>query len=346
MGAPRIQRPQSGRAGRGFFGGRSMIGVDEPDHRRLRGLVSRAFTPRYIESLRPRIQALADSLLDRVEPQGAMDLVADFAYPLPINVISDMLGVPPTERDQLRAWSEAIAGDASGPPDPERHAKLGAFGAYTARLVAEKRARPAGRPRQPAHANRGGGRPAGRGRAPGDGRPARSSPAIETTSNLIGNGMLALLDHPEQLAHLQANPDLIPAAVEELLRYCAPVMSPAPRFVTADTTLGGQALREGDALMVVLASADRDAAQFSDPEDLAIARELNRHIAFGQGIHFCLGAPLARLEGQIAFATLLRRLPGLRLAIPRAEVRWRGGLQPARPGRPARHVLTGSAGGR
>jgi cytochrome P450 len=324
-GAPRMQRPESGRAGRGFFGGRSMISVDEPDHRRLRSLVSRAFTPRYIESLRPRVEALADALLDRVQPQGAMDLVADFAYPLPINVISDMLGVPAGERDQLRAWSEAIAGGAAGAADPARFAKLSAFGEYTARLVAEKRRRPQDDlVSQLAQIEEAGDR------LDEDELLAMVGLLIfaghETTSNLIGNGALALLDHPAQMARLHADPGLIPQAVEELLRYCAPVMSPAPRFATEDTTLGGQPVRRGDALMVVLASADRDAAQFRDPEDLEIARALNRHIAFGQGIHFCLGAPLARLEGQIAFATLLRRLPDLRLAIPRADVRWRGGL--------------------
>jgi cytochrome P450 len=284
----------------GFFGGPSMLDFDEPDHGRLRMLVSRVFTPRYIEGLRPRVQMLADTLLDRVEPLRRMDVVADYAYPLPINVICDILGVPPEEREQIN--------------NPE----------YQQMLVRERRANPqddlisqlvqieeAGDQLSEAE--------------------LRGMVGIlifaghETTSSMIGSGTLALLDNPDQMARMKAEPEVIPAAVEELLRYCAPVINPAPRFAREDIEIAGQMIRKGDVVLVALASANHDESHFSDPEELDIARQMNRHIAFGQGIHYCLGAPLARLEGEVAFATLLRRMPNLRLAIPRDQISWRGG---------------------
>lgn len=305
-----------------IFMGRSMISVDEPDHRRLRGLVSKAFTPRYIASLRPSIQQIADELLDRVHDQGKMDVVHDYGYPLPITVISDMLGVPHQMRDSIRQWSEGLV---SGEFSEDRVRRANAFSEYVVELVAEKR------------------------RHPGDDLTSQLIQledegdrldeaellsmigllifaGHETTSNLISIGTLVLLDHPDQFERLKANPALIPSAVEELLRVNGPVFAPAPRFVTEDTDFAGQHLTKGDMIVVVLSSADRDERQFTDPDDLDIARSLNRHIAFGQGIHICLGAPLARLEGDIAFTTLLRRMPDLKLAIPREEVQWRGNV--------------------
>jgi len=311
------------RAGVGnIFVGRSMINVDEPDHRRLRGLVSKAFTPKYIASLRPSIQQIADELLDRVQAQGKMDLVRDYAYPLPITVISDMLGVPHQMRDSIRQWSEGLVG---GDFSEDRIQRANAFSEYVVELVAEKR------------------------RHPGDDLTSQLIQledegdhldetellsmigllifaGHETTSNLISIGTLVLLDHPDQLQQLKADPTLVPSAVEELLRINGPVFSTAPRFVTTDTDFAGQHLSKGDMIMIALSSADRDERQFTDPDDLDIARSLNRHIAFGQGIHICLGAPLARLEGDIAFTTLLQRMPDLKLAIPREEVQWRGNV--------------------
>lgn len=146
----------------------------------------------------------------------------------------------------------------------------------------------------------------------------------ETTSNLIGNGMLMLFDYPTQFQRLKADLSLVPTAVEEFLRYNGPVLSPAPRYATEDVILGGQQIQKGDMVLTVLGSANRDESQFTQPDELDIARSLNRHVAFGQGIHVCLGAPLARLEGDIAFTTLLRRLPQVGLAIPRHAVKWRG----------------------
>ena len=301
----------------------SMISVDEPDHRRLRGLVSKAFTPKYIQSLRPSIQQIADELLDRVQQQGHVDLVNDYAFPLPITVISDMLGVPTESRQIIREWSDTLTGAMDAGQRGARRDRTRVFTDYLVQLIAEKRQHPQNDLiSQLVQIEEAGDRL--------DENEMLSMIALlvfaghETTSNLIGIGTLMLLDHPEQMERLKQDPSLIPSAVEELLRYNGPVLSPAPRFASADVTLAGQQIHKGDMILVVLGSANRDESQFTHPEELEVARSLNRHIAFGQGIHICLGAPLARLEGDIAFTTLLRRMPNLRLAIPRAEVTWRG----------------------
>lgn len=309
-----------------FFGQSSLLSLDEPAHRRLRGLVSKAFTPKYIQGLRPSIQRIADDLIDRVEKQGSMDLVNDYAYPLPINVISDILGVPTDQREQLRDWSEAISNGSSSDGNPqERWSKIQAFTRYVVQLVAEKRQQPADdlvsqlvqMEQEGDHLNE-------------NELLALVGLLIfaghETTSNLIGIGTLTLLDHPEQLEKLKADPQLVPSAVEELLRVNGSVVFPVPRFATEEVELAGQHISRGDLLLVVLGSANHDEHQFTDSEDLDIARSLNRHIAFGYGIHVCLGAPLARLEGDIAFTTLFRRLPHLRLAVPHESIIWRGNL--------------------
>lgn len=306
-----------------FVNGRnSMLSVDDPDHRRLRGLVSKVFTPRYIEGLRPRVQELADELLDEVQAQGQMDVVKDYAFPLPINVISEMLGVPRADRSQVRVWSAAMAtGLGLGRQEPGVVAHMRAFGAYTAQLVAEKRRQPADDLISQLVAIE----------EEGD----RLSEAEllsmitllifaghETTSNLIATGTLMLLDHPAQLERIKADLSLVPAAIEELLRFNGPATIAGPRFARKDTELAGQQIKQGDILIPVLLSANRDESQFTQSEELDIARTLNRHIAFGHGIHVCLGAPLARLEGDIAFTTLLKRMPNLRLSIPRESITW------------------------
>jgi len=305
----------------GLFG-QSMISVDEPDHKRLRGLVSKAFTPKYIQSLRPHIQQIADELLDKVQDQGHMDLVRDFAYPLPINVISDMLGVPRKNREQIRVWAEALAGGGRNDGE-ERFGRVRSFSAYVVQLVAEKRQHPQDdllsqliqMEEEGDHLSEA---------------ELLSMAGLlifaghETTSNLISIGTLMLLDHPDQLEKLKADLGLVPSAVEELLRFNGPVLTPVPRFATEAIELGGQSIQKGDMVITALASANRDESQFTDPDELDIARSLNRHIAFGQGIHTCLGAPLARLEGDIAFTTLLKRMPHLRLAVPRETISWRG----------------------
>lgn len=305
-----------------FFTGKSMLFVDEPDHRRLRGLVSKAFTPKYMESLRPRVQEIADELLDRVQAQGEMDLVKDYAYPLPINVILDMLGVPEADRAQIHVWSAAIAnGLGLGRKDPGVDGHLRAFGEYTAQLVAEKRRHPAEDLISHLIA------------IEEEGDRLSEAELIsmitllifaghETTSNLIATGSLILLDHPEELEKLKADLSLVPSALEELLRFQGPATIAGPRFAKEDTELAGQLIKKGDVIFPVLKSANRDERQFTQPEELDITRTINRHLAFGHGIHMCLGAPLARVEGIVAFTTLLKRLPNLRLNVPREKVSW------------------------
>jgi len=309
--------------GLGGLLGQSMIAVDEPDHRRLRSLVSKAFTPKYIQSLRPRIQRIADELVDRVQDQGRLDLVNGYAFPLPINMISNMLGVPSEGQALIREWSELFSGGAARQEETSRIVLTRTFAEYLVQLIAEKRAHPQDDLiSQLVQIEEAGDRL--------DEDELLSMIALlifaghETTSNLIGNGMLMLFDNPAQFQRLKADLSLVPTAVEEFLRYNGPALSPAPRYATEEVTLGGQHIQKGDMVLTMLGSANHDESQFTQPEELDIARSLNRHVAFGRGIDVCLGAPLARLEGDIAFTTLLRRLPQVRLAIPRNAVKWRG----------------------
>jgi cytochrome P450 PksS len=303
---------------------RDMLQADPPDHTRLRGLVSQAFTPRMIEQLRPRIQQIADTLLDALQDKGRMDLIADFALPLPITVISEMLGIPASDRAQFRDWSHALVnatGDiAALAHDATIAASMEAFRRYIIGLLAEKRAHP------------------------GDdlttsliqveerGDALSEDELISmifllivaghvTTVNLIGNGTLALLEHPDQLRLLRQDPSLLPAAIEELLRYTPPVTF-TTRWASEDVPLHGQVIHKGEMVFISLAGADMDPAQFPHPDTLDLTREEKQHLAFGKGIHYCLGAPLARLEGQIAIGTLLHRLPQLRLACAPEELAW------------------------
>ncbi|XSG76382.1 cytochrome P450 family protein [Herpetosiphon llansteffanensis] len=311
------QTAAEGAEDRSFLGAKSMVSADGAEHSRLRSLVAKAFTPRYIENLRPRIQELADELLDQVQAQGSMDLVHDYAYPLPINVISEMLGVPVDERDQMRLWSDALTSHS-----PESQGQLREFAMYVQKLIADKRRNPQDDLISKLVELE----------ATGDALSESELLATagllifaghETTSNLLSIGSLMLLDHPEQRARLQAEPRLIPAAVEELLRFNGPIFSPAPRFALEDLELAGQSIRRGDLVLVALGSANHDESVFSNPEELNVARQISRQLAFGHGVHFCLGAPLARLEGEIAFTSLLQRMPNLRLAVPREQIAWR-----------------------
>ena len=291
-----------------------MLFRDPPDHTRLRALVNRAFTPRVIENLRSRIQQIVEQLLDRAQDAGAMDVIADLAYPLPVTVICDMLGVPPGDRDRIRQWSADVARslDAIGlPADPEivergrsaRHA----LGDYFRGLIPERRTRPqADLLSLLIAAEERGDR--------------LSEGELLAMCILLGNGMLALLRHPEQLTRLRSEPALIQSAVEELLRYDSPVQRTA-RMTTVGVELGGRKIDEGSMVVAAIGAANRDPAHFADPDRLDISRRDNHHIAFGFGIHFCPGAPLARVEGQIAIGALLRRMPGLRLQVLTPE--WR-----------------------
>jgi cytochrome P450 len=305
--------------------GQSMLFQDPPDHTRLRTLVSKAFTPRVIEGMRGHIQHVVDGLLDTVEAAGRMDVVADLAYPLPVIVICEMVGVPAEDRDKFRDWSYAIARslDAIAVPNEELARRANeaqdALTQYFARLIEERRRAPrADLLSALIAAEEAGDR--------------LSTPELfatgillfiaghETTVNLIGNGTLALLKNPDQLQRLRAEPGLIAGAVEELLRYDSPVQRTG-RLLYEDVTIDGKTIPKGSIAVALIGAANRDPAHFPDPDRLDITRSDNRHLAFGWGIHFCLGAPLARLEGQIAFGTLLRRFP--RLALGAEEVEYR-----------------------
>jgi cytochrome P450 PksS len=288
----------------------------------LRNLVSKAFTPRMIEQLRPRIQQITDELLDAVQEKGTMDLIADFAFPLPLTVIAEMLGIPVAERQQFRAWTQALLASLAAPEKESAGMTAAeAFIAYIKTLLASKRTHP------------GDDLTSNLLLAEEQGDTLSENELItmiwllivgghETTVNLLGDGVLALLQHPEQISLLQHNPALLSSTIEELLRYTAPVLFSGARWASEDIPLHGQVIRKGELVRVSLSAANTDPQQFSDPETLDITRKINQHLAFGKGIHYCLGAPLARLEGQIAIGTLLQRLPDLRLACEPEQLSW------------------------
>lgn len=300
-----------------------MLNKDGADHQRLRNLVNKAFTTRMINNLQPRVQSIADTLLDQVIARGEMNLIDEYAFPIPLVVIGELLGVPADDRSRFRDWSDAFVVPARNEAEWEHHRLLlEEFIAYLARVFTERRHHPqqdlitALLEAEEA----------------GDRLSEEELYAMvvllivaghETTVNLIGNGTLALLRNANQLAYLRAHPDEMGAAVEELLRYDGPVERATIRFAAEDTELGGQQLRRGDAVTVVLGSANRDAEQFAHAEQLDLQRPENRHLAFGYGVHYCIGAPLARMEGRIALNTLLQRLPKLRLAAPVEHLSWR-----------------------
>jgi cytochrome P450 len=306
--------------------GLSMLDRDPPDHTRLRGLVSKAFTPLALEGLRPHIQQIVDGLLDEAQRRGSMDLIEEFAYPLPVRVICEMLGVPVKDHERFKQWGLDIARGLDAimlPPDSEvavrSIAGRRALSNYFRELIAERRAAPRDDMLSALIA------------AEEAGDKLNEDELLatcilllvaghETTVNLIGNGTLALLRHPAELRKLRENSALITTAVEELLRFDGPVQRTA-RIPSEDITIGGVTIGKGEMVMPFLGAADRDPAQFPDPDRLDITRADNRHIAFGLGIHFCLGAPLARMEGQIAINTLLARLPRLALATDRPKFR-------------------------
>ncbi|MBX3057166.1 MAG: cytochrome P450 [Anaerolineae bacterium] len=310
----------------------NMLFADPPDHTRLRALVSQAFTPRRVEQAAPRIQAAADDLLDKAAAAGALELIADYALPLPLMVISEMLGIPPADQADVADWSQAIISPGGrGLGQRLRKQKMRALVAYLEQMFAN-------RSRQPqddlvtalVQARMEAGDRLSQ---------AELSSMValllvtghETTVNLIGNGALALLLHPAQLAWLRANEGgrataVWHTAVEELLRYDGPVETSTTRWVRADFTFKGHRMRRGDVVRVSLASANRDPAQFANPDEPDLARADNKHLAFGHGIHYCLGAPLARLEGQIGLQTLFTRFPGIQLAAPPDELVWRPGV--------------------
>ncbi|KAB8141172.1 cytochrome P450 [Chloroflexia bacterium SDU3-3] len=303
--------------------GQHMLSQDPPDHTRLRSLVSKAFTPRMMEQMRPRIQQIADGLIDQVQARGSMDLIEDYAFLLPITVIAELLGIPVEDRDRFRAWSDVVVANE---PTPARMALLTKvyteFSAYLGDLVAKRRAEPQEDLISALVRTEEAGD-----RLSEDELLSMVFLLIvaghETTVNLIGNGALALLLHPDQRELLRERPELLPSAIEEFLRYDGPVETSTLRFAKEDMEFQGVPMQRGDIVIVVLSSANRDSSRFADADALDITRGDNRHVAFGHGIHYCLGAPLARIEGQIAIGTLFRRLPDLALGISIEELRWR-----------------------
>ena len=305
---------------------RNMLNLDPPHHTRLRGLVQQVFTPRLIEQMRDRIQRLTDELLDKVQAAGRMDLIRDYALVLPTTIIAEMLGVPVKDRHKFHYWSNAIvAAASSGWAMVMAVPSAWAILRYIGTIIKKRRAHPQDDLVSALV----------RAEAAGDSLGEDELLAMiflllvaghETTVNLIGNGVLALLQHPDEMARLRDNPALIRVAVEELLRYDSPVELATERFAREDVTIAGVTIPRGDMVFGVIASANRDERQFPSPDALDITREPNKHLSFGLGTHFCLGAPLARLEGQIALSTLLRRGADLRLAVAPRALRWRRGL--------------------
>ncbi len=306
---------------------KQMLFMDAPAHTRLRKLYSAAVTPRRVESMASEIQDIADQLLDLVVSGGRMDVIADFANPFPATVSAGLLGVPVSHHQQLKAWS-ADFGEMLGnfQHNPGRVARVlrsvEDMTAYFRDAIAQQRIRPRdGLIRSLMDAEVEGSR------LTEDEVIANIIVTMvggqETTTNLIGNGLLTLLRQPERLAELRDDPTIIDSAVEELLRFESPSQH-TMRLAPQDVMLGGKLIRKREAVMAVMAAGNRDPARFPDPDRLDLSRQDNRHLAFGWAAHFCFGAPLARMEGQIAFSTLLRRLPGLTLAADRLA--WRENL--------------------
>jgi cytochrome P450 len=306
---------------------RSMLNLDPPDHTRLRGLV-KAFSPRLIEQMRGRIETLTNDLLDAVQGRGRgrMDLIQDYALPLPTTIIAEMLGVPVADRHAFHRGTNAIISAASSSWAMVK-AVPNAWWLmrYIRKIVRQRRANP----RDDLVSA------LARSDEAGDTLSEDELLAMvflllvaghETTVNLIGNGVLALLEHPDQMDRLRNDPALIKPAVEELLRFSSPVDMATERYAREDVTVAGVTIPRGEMVFVVIGSANRDERHFADPDSLDITRDPNKHLSFGLGPHFCLGAPLARLEGQIAISTLLRRLPELRLTPAPDVPRWRRGL--------------------
>jgi cytochrome P450 len=291
--------------------------ADPPYHTRLRGLANKAFTPRAVERMRPHIQQIVDELLDAAESNGELDVIRDLAAPLPIIVIAEMLGLPRGDRQHFKQWSDdafAVLGVVRRSPELMRRASesLGEMSEYFNALSDARRSSP----REDLLSALVAAEEEGN-RLTRDELVANVglllSAGHETTTNLIGNGVLALLQHPDQLEKLRADPALAADAVEEVMRYDNPAQI-AYRSATEDVQVGGQCIRKGQVVNLMLGAANRDPAQFSHPDRFDLERRELKHVGLGLGIHYCLGAPLARLEGQIAFNTLLRRFPKLRLA--------------------------------
>ena len=321
---------------------RHMLNVDPPDHTRLRRLVSRAFVPGRIAALEPAIRALARGLLDELDAVAAVDLVEGYAYPLPFGVIGELLGIPAADRPRLHGWFQVLltGWPASGDPPPEAVAASDGIVAYLGDLVEDKRRRPADDLVSVLVAA-----------AELSTQELLSSlfqlvvAGHDTTASLIGNGVVALLDHPGQLEAVLADPGLLPAAIDELIRFTAPVPHATFRVTTGLVSLGGAQIPAGEQVLVCLASANRDPSRYPSPDILDIGRGDGPNLGLGHGIHYCLGAPLARLEARVAFEELLGRHPGLRLAVGRDALAWTRGDGLVLRGLASLPVVLGPSGG-
>ena len=303
----------------------TMVFKDDPDHKRLRGLVNKAFTPKRVQEMTDHIQVVVDELVDGLAGRGAVDLVSELAVPLPLRVISEMMGVSREDRAAFHGWVEQFT-DASGGgstvqmlralPNGRRMMKM------FDRMAAERRVEPDD------------GLISAVVRAQQDGDRLDDDEVVamifllllaghDTTANLIGNSIVTLLGHPEQLERLRAEPDLTESAVEELLRFTTPVPCGAPRIATEDLEIGDVTVPKGSAVLGMIISANRDEAVFDRPEELDLGRQPNRHLSFAFGAHYCLGNQLARLEGRAAIRALVDRFPDMRLAVPEDELRYK-----------------------
>jgi cytochrome P450 len=306
---------------------RQMLFMDAPAHTRLRGLASMAFTPARVEVLRSHIQEIVDNLIDPVVDAGRMDVIADLAAPLPAIVASELLGVPTSDHPRLKQWSEDFAEVLGNfQHNPNRASRtlkcVEEMSAYFRDAIRRCRTQPReGLVHSLVTAEIDGDR------LTEDEIIANCIVTMvgaqETTTNLIGNGMLTLLRNPDQLQRLKDDRNLIPSAVEELLRYESPSQH-TTRLATEDTELGGKKIRKGQAVIVVMGAGNRDPERFADPDRLDVCRRDNRHLAFGWASHFCFGAALARIEGHIAFDTIVNRLP--ELALQPGPLVWRENL--------------------
>jgi cytochrome P450 PksS len=305
----------------------NMLSRDLGDHRRLRDLVHKAFTPRMVDKMKASVERIVGRLLDEAEKKQTVDLITDVALPLPLEIISEMMGVSPEDRRNFHRWIASFLDALGGSPlavlaqAPTGFLLMRLF----RKLIRQRREQP------------GDDLISALVQAEEKGDHLNEEELIsmifllllaghETTVNLIGSGMLALLQNPDQFQKLREQPELIDSAIEELLRYANPVEQPAPRYTREDVELGGHRIPRGAMVIPVVASANRDESMFPNADTLDITRSPNRHVSFGMGVHYCLGAPLARLEGRIALLALVQRFPRMRLAVPAEKLRWRTSL--------------------